>query len=40
MEQILQNMRSGRNELENFLDNELKSFCGATNEICLRADVR
>lgn len=26
MEQILQNMRSGRNELRNFLDNELKSF--------------
>lgn len=26
MEQILQNMRSGRNELKNFLDNELKSF--------------
>lgn len=26
MEQILQNMRSGRNELKNFIDNELKSF--------------
>ena len=26
MEQILQNMRSGRNELKNFLDSELKSF--------------
>lgn len=26
MEQILQNMRSGRNKLKNFLDNELKSF--------------
>lgn len=26
MEQILQNMRSGRNELKNFLDNELKSY--------------
>jgi hypothetical protein len=26
MERILQNMRSGRNELKNFLDSELKSF--------------
>lgn len=26
MEQILQNMRSGRNELKNFIDNELKSY--------------
>lgn len=26
MEQILQNMRSGRNELKNFLDSELKSY--------------
>lgn len=26
MERILQNMRSGRSELKNFLDNELKSF--------------
>lgn len=26
MEQILQNMRSGRNELKNFIDDELKSF--------------
>lgn len=26
MEQILQNVRSGRNELKNFLDSELKSF--------------
>lgn len=26
MEQILQNMRNGRNELKNFLDSELKSF--------------
>lgn len=26
MEQILQNMRSGRHELKNFLDNELKSY--------------
>lgn len=26
MEQILQNMRNGRNELKNFIDDELKSF--------------